>query len=193
MFCCRCTRAHATRVITALQHALLPLHTAERRRLFFSSSQNHYSQDASWSVNCSQPSIDLSRDGKPCFGENGTATGSAGDEAHYNGYTFTHEAVSIIETFAANASSSTDASKRLFIYFAIHNTHSPTQAPLRLQQLYSRFSAWPKQQVFNAMVSTVDETAANVSAALKRTGLWAETLLVWSTVRQWHATAQPPP
>jgi hypothetical protein len=33
----------------------------------------------------------------------------------------------------------------------------------------------------NAMVSTVDETAANVSAALKRTGLWAETLLVWST------------
>jgi hypothetical protein len=104
-------------------------------------------------VNCSQPSIDLSRDGKPCFGENGTATGTAGDDAHYNGYTFTDEAVSIIDAFAnttttASSSSSSSNAKRLFIYFAIHNTHSPTQAPLRIQQLYSRFSAWPKQQVF---------------------------------------------
>ena len=100
-------------------------------------------------MNCSQPSIDLSRDGKPCFGENGTATGTAGDDAHYNGYTFTDEAVSIIDAFAnTTASSSSSSAKRLFIYFAIHNTHSPTQAPLRIQQRYRRFAAWPKQQVF---------------------------------------------
>jgi len=35
--------------------------------------------------------------------------------------------------------------------------------------------------VFNAMVTTVDETAKNVSEALKRSGLWEDTLLIWST------------
>ena len=38
-----------------------------------------------------------------------------------------------------------------------------------------------KQKVFNAMVTTVDETAKNVSEALKRSGLWKDTLLIWST------------
>jgi arylsulfatase A-like enzyme len=72
---------------------------------------------------------------------------------------------------------------RLFIYYALHNTHSPVEAPLRIQQLYTKFADWPKQQVFNAMVTAVDESTRNVTAALKRTGLWQNTLFVWSTGR----------
>ena len=68
-------------------------------------------------------------------GENGTkdeAT-SSGDDRRYNGFTFTAEAVSIIES--ANATT-----KPMFMYFALHNTHSPIEAPLRIQALYKDFS-----------------------------------------------------
>eukprot|EP01051_Picozoa_sp_SAG22_P026465 SAG22_NODE_8363_length_661_cov_1.371886_1_plen_92_part_00 len=51
-----------------------------------------------------------------------------------------------------------------------------------LQALYADKTGWTtKHKVFNAMVSTVDETAGNVSTALKDAGMWADTLLVWST------------
>jgi hypothetical protein len=68
-------------------------------------------------------------------GQNGTkdeAT-SSGDDRRYNGFTFTAEAVSIIESANATA-------KPMFMYFALHNTHSPIEAPLRIQALYKDFS-----------------------------------------------------
>lgn len=69
---------------------------------------------------------------KPCYGQTGTAnhTSSAGDDSRYNGYTFTEEAVSVIE---AHGHVHGPAGKPLFLYYAIHNTHSPVQAPLRIQ------------------------------------------------------------
>ena len=177
------------RPLPPLCHTSLGRSNTRRRVL------NADTQDASWSVNCSEPSRDLSRGNlthglMPCYGENGTAgPHSSGDDNHYNGFTFTAEAVAIIESFAARQKGSegiitgddASSSERLFIYFALHNTHSPVEAPLRIQSLYTKFAAWPKQQVFNAMVSSVDESALNVSAALKRTGLWANTLFIWST------------
>ncbi len=69
-------------------------------------------------------------------GENGTkdTATSSGDDRRYNGFTFTAEAVSIIESANMTA-------KPMFMYFAIHNTHSPIEAPLRIQALYKDF-AW---------------------------------------------------
>lgn len=50
-----------------------------------------------------------------------------------------------------------------------------------------------KQKVFNAMVTTVDETAKNVSDALKRSDMWDNTLMIWSTdVRSANPMRMPP-
>jgi hypothetical protein len=55
---------------------------------FLVGGEDHYTQDASWSVNCSVKSRDLSRGNvthglAPCFGETGTSgPHSAGDYEH---------------------------------------------------------------------------------------------------------------
>jgi arylsulfatase B len=68
----------------------------------------------------------------------------------------------------------------MFMYYAVHNTHSPVQAPVRIQALYANID-WQLQRVFNAMISTVDESAKNVTDALKSQGMWDNTLFIWCT------------
>ena len=168
---------------------------------FLVGGEDHFTQDATrGGPTCNFTGIyDLSRGNNntglvPCIGQNGTGNSAnkSGGDAHYNGYTFTAEAVRVIEQFGRELIKSevprppagqnwNESSRKLFLYFAIHNTHNPTEAPVRFQQLYSNFASWPTRQVFNAMVSTVDETALNVTEALRRAGLWQETLFVWST------------
>lgn len=165
---------------------------------FLVGGEDHFTQDATrGGPKCNFTGIyDLSRGDSvtglvPCVGQNGTGTptNKSGADAHYNGYTFTAEAVRIINNFGhelmkapRTASGQRSASnRRLFLYFAIHNTHNPTEAPIRFQQLYSTLDAWPTRQVFNAMVSVVDETTSNITQALRRAGLWDETLFIWST------------
>ena len=41
--------------------------------------------------------------------------------------------------------------------------------------------ALPLQNTFDAMVSVVDSTVGNVTAALKESGLWGNTVFVWTT------------
>lgn len=151
--------------------AYTPLHRGyDTSYGFLVGGEDHYSQDASWSVNCSTRSVDLSRNGSPCFGQ--TGDGKVLDDAKYNGFRFTAEAVEIIMNHTV--------STPMFMYFAVHNTHSPIEAPARIQAKYERFE-FTKQKVFNAMVTTVDETARNVTDALKSTGMWNTTVFVWST------------
>ena len=57
----------------------------------------------------------------------------------------------------------------------------PFQAPRRFQTLYEHQSSWPLEQTFNAMVSVVDESVGNVTKALKSTGMWENSVVVWMT------------
>jgi len=59
------------------------------------------------------------------------------------------------------------------------DTHGPVQAPDEFKAFY-RFDQ-DLQVTFDAMVSVVDSTLANVTAALKSTGMWASTLFIWTT------------
>ena len=54
-------------------------------------------------------------------------------------------------------------------YWAIHNTHSPIQAPQRFIDQYTHFGD-PLKETFTAMVSVVDEAVKNVTVALKTKG-----------------------
>ena len=104
----------------------------------------------------------------PAIGLNGTGPN---DDEHYTGQLFSERAVKVIEEHPKD--------KDLFLYLALHNTHAPVEAPRRFVALYNSTGFCSKEQTFNAQVSFVDETARNVSEALKRVGLWDNTLFLW--------------
>ena len=108
--------------------------------------------------------------GSPTYGLNGTY----GDDATYSGYIFGARAVEIIEAHNHTAAP-------IFMYLALHNTHTPVEAPDRFVALYN-FGNDTLRDRFHGMVSVVDEVVANVSAALRRkAGMWERTLLIWTT------------
>lgn len=92
----------------------------------------------------------------------------------YTGFDIANHAVRVIETHAA-----TRPTAPMFMYFAPANTHAPIQAPDEFIALYN-FSL-EKQNIFNAMVSVVDLAVKDVVDALVRTGMWDNTLFVWTT------------
>ena len=63
-------------------------------------------------------------------------------------------------------------------YLALHNTHGPVEAPAEFEHLYAFPSAL--QNKFDGMVSVVDSTVANVTAALEAAGMWSTTLFIWT-------------
>lgn len=92
----------------------------------------------------------------------------------YTAFDFNDAAVGMIRDHAQHR-----AGRPLFMYLALHNTHGPIEAPPEYESLY-HFKL-KKRNVFNGMVSVVDSTVANVTAALKDTGMWENTLFIWTT------------
>ena len=97
---------------------------------------------------------------------------AAGQQGNYTAFEINDRAVGIIEAHPSDAP--------LFMYLALHNTHAPIQAEQKYLDLYPDV-ADPLQRHFWAMVSTVDDTVRNVTAALKARGLWDNTVLLWLT------------
>jgi hypothetical protein len=112
--------------------------------------------------------------GHPVLGINGTV----GDDATYSGYIFTKRVVAIVHghgeamakaarggggddnsdgnTAAAAAVGAAEAAAAaaaapLFVYWALHNTHAPIEAPERFVAQYAHFND-PKKETFSAMV-----------------------------------------
>jgi arylsulfatase A-like enzyme len=70
-----------------------------------------------------------------------------------------------------------DKSSPLFMYIAFQNIHPPLQVP----QPFVDMQRGPELRTeVNGMVTFLDESMGNLTAALKRTGLWANLLLVYS-------------
>jgi arylsulfatase A-like enzyme len=140
---------------------------------FLVGGEDHYTQDASWSTNCSEvgvnkKSLDLWDNGSPAVGRTGR---NKTDDTRYNGYTFTERAVDLIQAH--------NTSTPFFLYFALHNTHGPIEAPQKYIDLYN-FS-FHTRNVFNAMVSVVDDSVKNVTTALKAKDMWSTALFIWAT------------
>ena len=111
------------------------------------------------------PAVDLYNISKPALYENGT----------YNGYMFTKQAINYIQLHSKLYSS-----KPFFLYFALHNTHAPTEAPTEFVDLYNFNQTL--RNTFNAMVSVVDDSVKNVTNALKNiSNYWDNTIFLWTT------------
>jgi arylsulfatase A-like enzyme len=89
---------------------------------------------------------------------------------------FASEAVRVVEEHAKERPGTP-----LFLYYAMHDTHAPLEVPWRFAEPYAR--VWPddeKRFTFSGMVSFVDEAVLNLTAALKRTEMWENSLFVWT-------------
>lgn len=93
----------------------------------------------------------------PAYGLNGTGPG---DDAHYTGQLFTEHAVKLIRSH--------DASKGLFLYFALHNTHAPIEAPARFVAQYKDSGFCDTEQRFNAQAPLLHALPLSCSPAHAR-------------------------
>lgn len=115
--------------------------------------------------------VDLYTSSGPALGQNGTN----------NGFIFTTAAVNVVSTHAAEnkalAAQGHDG-KPLFLYLALHNTHAPFEVPAAYSNKYNFTQAL--RNTWSGMVSMVDETVDNVTSAMKKEGLWDNTLWIMS-------------
>ena len=100
---------------------------------------------------------------------------------YYSTHLFARRAIELIEAQQG-------ATMPMFLYLAwqsVHSVEGPDPEQLKAPQRYiDRFQdSIPNEQrrAFAAMTATLDEGVANVTQALKRTGLWDDTLVIFST------------
>jgi arylsulfatase I/J len=95
--------------------------------------------------------VDLWKDTAPAYGLNGTM---------YGGFLYSRDAVSVIESH--------DPASPLFMFVAWQNNHPPLEVP---GEYVDRYPAGPRRTLINGMSAFLDESMANLTGALRRTGL----------------------
>ncbi|XP_063419817.1 arylsulfatase J-like [Mytilus trossulus] len=91
----------------------------------------------------------------------------------YSTTLFSRRAVDIINSH--------QSSKPLFMYVPYQAPHSPLQAPKRYIHPYKNTIPDIHRRQYAGMVSALDEGVGNITRALKRKGLWENTIFIFST------------
>ncbi|XP_078610731.1 arylsulfatase B-like [Branchiostoma floridae x Branchiostoma japonicum] len=90
----------------------------------------------------------------------------------YSTYFFTDRAVDIVEKHPADTP--------LFLYLPFQNVHQPLQVPKRFEDMYASVEN-ENRRILLGMVSALDEAVGNVTMAMKKAGLWDNTLVIFTT------------
>lgn len=126
---------------------------------YLTGMQDHFNQELVGMIKC-KGVVDLTANATPAVGLNGTYSGS------------------LYGSHAVDAVISGSKQKNFFVNFWMQNTHAPFEVPEAYSNLYN-FSD-TKLNVFNGMVSVVDEAVGNVTATLKSLGMWDNTLVIYT-------------
>ncbi|XP_053381274.1 arylsulfatase B-like [Mercenaria mercenaria] len=90
----------------------------------------------------------------------------------YSTHLFADKVIDIIEKH--------DNSKPLFVYLPFQAVHAPLQVPEEYMRQYQNIKD-KQRRTYAGMVSCMDEAVGNITEAMKRKGLWDNTVLVFST------------
>eukprot|EP01061_Rhynchopus_euleeides_P015798 TRINITY_DN2686_c3_g1_i1.p2 TRINITY_DN2686_c3_g1~~TRINITY_DN2686_c3_g1_i1.p2 ORF type:complete len:500 (+),score=185.00 TRINITY_DN2686_c3_g1_i1:60-1559(+) len=118
---------------------------------YLGGSEDHFTQRVS-------AGVDLFEQLQPAYGKNGT----------YGADMYTEAMVRLIKEH--------DQDKPFFLYAAFQNTHFPYEVP----DSYLNASIPEERRTYQAIARVLDESVGNVTRALQDTGMWNNTLVVFS-------------
>lgn len=127
---------------------------------FLAGGQDHFTQKSFGECGCAQNDIWV----------NGTI--DPGLHGEYNAQRFTAAAVARIRNH--------DPATPLFLYVALQNVHAPLEADAAAMALYPD-ETYTLRRTFSAMMSTIDSSVANITAALRAAGMWDTTAMLWQS------------
>jgi arylsulfatase I/J len=155
---------------------------------YLAGAEDHLTQRGSSEACDGSHPVDLLRDGRPALGLNGTTFG---------GNLWSARAQQVVAEHQLPAP--------MYLYYAFQDCHSPQEAPEAFTNLYPAStppfrpdrcssdlqlvapSKWPRdcgdstRRVYNAMITFADSALGNLTGALRKRGMWENTLLVWSS------------
>jgi len=102
-------------------------------------------------------------------------TAAANYSGHYSTHLFTQKAIDVIQIH----SSKQDA-KPFFLYLAYQAVHAPLEVPETYAKPYA-FVKDTQRGMYAGKTSCMDEGVLNVTTALENSGLWNNTILIFST------------
>ncbi|XP_065187646.1 arylsulfatase J-like [Sycon ciliatum] len=93
-------------------------------------------------------------------------------EGVYSTEAFAKETISIVKKH--------NTSTPLYIYLAFQAIHAPLQAPQRYWKMFKDV-AWYNRRAVSAMATAMDDAVGNIVKALKKRGIWDDTLVVFTS------------
>ena len=102
-------------------------------------------------------------------------TAAANYFGHYSTHLFTHKAIDVIQSH-----SSKQDGKPFFLYLAYQAVHEPLQVPETYTKPYASVKD-RNRTIYAGMTACMDEGVLNVTTALENSGLWNNTILIFST------------
>ena len=93
-------------------------------------------------------------------------------EGKYSAHLFAERAVTLLEQAGG--------SQPQFLYLAFQSVHSPLQVPQQYESHYLHINN-PARRTYCGMVTALDEAVGNITAALERSGLQKNTLIIFTT------------
>ncbi len=134
---------------------------------YLTGMEDHFDEKLNGFIEC-RGVVDLTQNALPALNQNGT----------YTGELYNSKAVQVIEAAGKRLRDDPANAAPFFLNMWFHNTHAPTEAPPEYIALYN-FSD-RALNTFNGMISVVDSAVGNITDALKRTGQWNNTLIIYT-------------
>ena len=142
---------------------------------YYMGSEDYFAHNLPWRLNSTFKSLyDLRLDFREFCGAN--CSQFIDDRGKYSTNIFTRRAIDVINRHAQSKEE-----KPLFLYLAYQAVHSPDEVPHMYRDAYLDKNWTNKRTIYAGMLTAADEGIANVTQALKDSGLWNNTLIIFTT------------